>query len=277
MKYYMERFFQIGNEVPVAERFTFDSAERGITLLILLTAGFLCIYALKQCDKKQQTHIMKLITSGVLLFYSLRYFGNLNDYIYGDPEFLNWHEQMRFIFRNLPLNLCNLSMFINLIAVYTKRKTFMALSYSLMMPGAILALTFPERPYLESVRTISFDYIQFYLVHGLAVLIPVLFLVLGWYKPSLSNIKSVVAFVGIIFIFAFTTNYIFNANHCFLRYASPETPMEILYDKLPQPFYGLSLYVLGCVICFIMLLTGEIIVKYSRMRKRNNERKICSA
>lgn len=269
MQHHFERFFQVGDEVPVLERFTFDSAERGITLLILLIVGFICVMVLRKCSEEKQTLFLKTITTAMLLFYSLKYFGNLNDYVYGNPAFESGFDRLSFIFGKLPLNLCNLSMFSNVVAAYTKRRGAMAFSYSLMIPGAILALAFPERPYLESIRVISFDYFQFYLVHGLAILVPVLFLSLNWYRPRRKDAKVVMLTGGIIFVILYFANYIFDANLSFLRFASPGTPMVMFYDVLPQPFYAITLYVLSCIICYIMLAAGEAVNSLFNGRKKD--------
>jgi hypothetical integral membrane protein (TIGR02206 family) len=154
----------------------------------------------------------------------------------------------------LPLHLCNLGIFLNLAASFTKGKLqsfFAEISLVLIMPGSVGALLFPDwtyRPFWSYLPVLCF------LTHSLIVFIPLAFLVKGrifvsfrhfWY-PYL----FLLAAVPPIYILDIRTGQ----NYMFLLYPPQSSPLEWIYS-----ITGGDLYIAGLTV----LLTVILIIEYS--------------
>ena len=81
----------------------------------------------------------------------------------------------------LPLDLCGLSVFLEFAAVWKPHPLLLELLYSLSLPGACLALLFPN---WFPLPLWNFFSIHSFVIHGLLVAVPVIFLARGTLRPD---------------------------------------------------------------------------------------------
>jgi hypothetical integral membrane protein (TIGR02206 family) len=159
--------------------------------------------------------------------------------------FYRWSHPLSFP-NDLPLELCDLSLFLALLSLFTLRPAFFDLAYFWTLAGASMALLTPNlnEPFP------SFGTVEFFVTHGLTVT-SVLYLV--WSRQARPRRWSVLrAMIGInvVALIDGPFDYFFKTDYFFLR-AKPANPS--LLDYLgPWPWYILSTE--GVALILFMLL-----------------------
>lgn len=131
----------------------------------------------------------------------------------------------------LPLELCDLSLFLTILALFTLKPLFFDLAYYWALAGAGMALLTPNLtdPFP------SFGAVQFFVTHGLTVA-GVLYLVWsGQMRPRRWSVARAMIGINIVALFDGPFDYFFGTDYFFLR-AKPANPS--LLDYLgPWPLY----------------------------------------
>ena len=154
----------------------------------------------------------------------------------------------------LPLHLCNLGLFVNLAASFTRGKIqsfFAEISLILIMPGAVGALLFPDwtyRPFWSYLPMLCF------LTHSLLVFIPLAYLVRGRTKVSFRHFWYPYLFLAAVVPPIYLLNISTGQNYMFLSYPPASSPLEWVYGITGREFYIAGLTV---------LLTAVLLVEYS--------------
>lgn len=154
----------------------------------------------------------------------------------------------------LPLHLCNLGLFVNLAASFTRGKVqsfFAEISLILIMPGAVGALLFPDwtyRPFWSYLPMLCF------LTHSLLVFIPLAYLVRRRTKVSFRHFWYPYLFLAVTVPPIYLLNIRTGQNYMFLSYPPSGSPLGWIYDLT-----GKDLYLAGLV----LLLTVILIIEYS--------------
>jgi hypothetical integral membrane protein (TIGR02206 family) len=161
--------------------------------------------------------------------------------------FLIAHGQLTFP-DHLPLELCDASLCLIIIALFTLNKTIFDLAYYGALAGATMALLTPNlwEPFP------SFSTIQFFVDHGLIV-VGVLYLV--WSKQARPRPGSVARAMLAVNIYAAcvgTIDYFYKTDYMYLR-AKP--PNASLLDLLgPWPCYIAAAEVVACCVFLLLYL-----------------------
>lgn len=155
----------------------------------------------------------------------------------------------------LPLHLCNLGIFVNLIAAFSRgkaRRIFSEISVMLIMPGALGALLFPDwnyRPIDDPVAIIIF------ITHTILLLIPIIFVMKGITDIRISHIWYPLVFMLIVVppIYMFDTK--FSVNYLFLKIPVESSPLSMVHDAV-----GADHYILGLFFLLVAVLLAEYII-----------------
>lgn len=137
---------------------------------------------------------------------------------------------------SLPLHLCTISMFIELLAVFLKKTLlFKEFAYALSMPAALAALITPGwyAPFW------SFYYLESAITHVMLVLIPVLFVWGDGFRPDYHKLPQVSLLFILLIAAAVASNAIFGSNYMFLSYVPADTTLVIFETWLGNPGYVL--------------------------------------
>jgi len=151
----------------------------------------------------------------------------------------------------LPLHLCNLGIFVNLLAALTRGRLqsfFAEVSLVLIAPGSAAALLFPDwtyRPFWSSVSMLCF------FTHTLLVFVPLMFLIRKKTHVSFKHFWYPYAF----FAFAVPPVYILNVkeglNYMYLMHPPENSPLEWIYNITGSSHYIQGLFILITVILAI--------------------------
>ncbi|MBR3056855.1 MAG: YwaF family protein [Clostridiales bacterium] len=168
-------------------------------------------------------------------------------------DILAYHEGFP-ITSFLPMHLCNLGIFVNLLASFTRGKVssyFSEVSLVLIMPGAIGAILFPDwnyRPFWDWLN------LTIFFTHLLLTLIPLLFLVKGRTHVKFSHFWYSLLFMLVVVppIYAYDMN--FDNNYMFLRDPVDGSPLEWVYNLSDGKHYILGLF---------FLLVGVLAFEYA--------------
>ena len=149
----------------------------------------------------------------------------------------------------LPFHLCGISILLIGFDLIKQTKTVRNFLYYIGIPGAMLALLFPNWTALPCV---NFFHIHSFIVHLLLVMYPVILVTSGEVKPNIRTMpKCVLLLIGLA-IPAYILNLIFDTNFMFLM--SPETgnPLGLFEKYLGSHLWGFP--ILLPIVMFIMYL-----------------------
>ncbi|MCR5328351.1 MAG: YwaF family protein [Saccharofermentans sp.] len=154
----------------------------------------------------------------------------------------------------LPLHLCNLGIFVNLAASFTRgkiRSFFAEISAVLILPGSIAALLFPDwtyRPFWSYLPLLCF------FTHALLVFIPLLFLVRKTASVSFTHIWYPYLFLLAVTPPIYLLDIKAGVNYMFLLYPTEDSPLTWI-----SSITGEKLYLLGLA----AILTVFLILEYA--------------
>lgn len=131
----------------------------------------------------------------------------------------------------LPLELCDLSLFLTIVSLFTLKPLLFDLAYYWALAGASMALLTPN---IDSPLA-SFSTVEFFTAHGLTVA-AVLYLVWsGQARPRRWSVARAMIGINVVALFDGPFDYFFGTDYFFLR-AKPANPS--LLDYLgPWPVY----------------------------------------
>lgn len=122
----------------------------------------------------------------------------------------------------LPLDLCGLSIFVEFAAVRKPRPLLLEPVYSLSLPGACLALLFPN---WFSLPLWNFFSLHSFLLHGLLVLVPAVLLARGILRPNWKRLPFCFTCVAAACVPVSLVNRHFGTNFFFLERPSSGSPL----------------------------------------------------
>lgn len=234
----------------------FSPEHIGMLLSIVTVITLSLVFVRKTDDKKADT-ILKV--SSVMLF-SLELIQDIFLLREGiDPMTI------------LPLHLCNIGIFVNLLACFTKGRIqgyFAEISLVLNMPGAIGALIFPNwtfRPFL------SFTSIMCFATHMFLTFIPLALLLRRKIDAKFSHY-----WYGLLFMAAVSGPIYYldikrNVNYMFLLSPVEGSPLELIYDLSGGRYYIPGLIVLLMSVLFFEYLLITVI---RSLRSRHQQRSV---
>jgi hypothetical integral membrane protein (TIGR02206 family) len=127
----------------------------------------------------------------------------------------------------IPLQLCDLAMFVCLLHAYFRTDFLGQVLYSLCMPGACLALLFPD---WTAYPALNYESIFGFLVHGLIVAYAATQLSSGRIKPDIKKIWKPVVFLCVVVPPIYALNKLWDTNFFFVNWPSPGSPLMLLWD-----------------------------------------------
>ena len=166
------------------------------------------------------------------------------------------------ILYNLPLHLCGLGIFTNLIGAFSDSKFAVFLrevSLMLIAPGSVFALLFPDWTYMPLLSVLS---VIGFVSHMLLVAVPLMMLRAGMVRPEGRHFWYPLAFLAVVSLPVYAFDRIFGCNYMFLRQPVEGTPLAWWADRLGDPGY-----LLGILLMILMLLALEY--GLAEVRKKN--------
>ena len=159
----------------------------------------------------------------------------------------------------LPLHLCNIGIFVNLAAAFTKgraRTVFSEISVMLIMPGSIGALLFPDWNYRAITSPVS---ILCFTTHALLLLIPILMITKKICDIRLPHIIFPIGFLAVTTPPIYLIDKSLGVNYMFLQIPSDDSPLSFIYDIFSAKYYVAGLFLLVTSILLIEYLIAFLI------------------
>lgn len=158
----------------------------------------------------------------------------------------------------LPFHLCGIMMFMEFIAVFTKKEFFMELSYCAGLPGAALALFTPE---LSGYPLLSFQYQIFIVSHVLLMIIPLYMLVDKKLRLNGDYVIKIFSFLCVLAGIDAVINNHLHGNYMFISKAPENTPFVVVEQSFGYLGYVVFLVVSAFVVVNLMYLPWKLISK----------------
>ena len=164
----------------------------------------------------------------------------------------------------LPLHLCNLGLFVNILASFTRgrvRAILAEVSLVLILPGSVGALLFPDwtyRPFLSPVSMLCF------FTHSLIVFVPLVFLVRDKVHVSFKHFWYSYLFLALVTPPIYFIDRRFGVNYFFLMYPTKDSPLEWIFDITGEKLYPAGLIFLVTVMLLIVYSVCFVIGKFSK-------------
>lgn len=234
---------------------TFNLTWILMMLFFVGTMIFLTIVFEKKDQKAKDKFIYIFGIANIILFILYKVWLYFDDY-----DFVIWKE--------FPLQLCNINMFLILIAVKTKSKFLTAFCSYVAPLGAFMAMTFSEPAFLGN-SIFLFRNIGYYGTHGIILIMGVLLFTLGYQKIKFKDIIYLIPSVLVIAFGAFLINNLFglvvNYKTNYFFTCAPDgvsileafwswTKIEYLYLWPVIPIFTLYICALNCCRLLIELI-----------------------
>lgn len=160
-----------------------------------------------------------------------------------DVQFLQASGLDRFNwFSELPLQLCNINMFLIPIGILTHRRSLLGFAFFVAPLGALMALVFPEAPFVGYSLWLP-RMLGFYVTHILIIACGLSLVTLGFYRPDFRDIPGIAGTFLLLGIGALAVNFLLRhtvcplANYFFVYGGDVDISILNLFWKwLPVPF-----------------------------------------
>ncbi len=174
-------------------------------LLCILSLVLIWVIFKNKSEKVKKTFITVLCSVLVVVFFVYKIFLSMDKQFlttYDPPlERFNW-------FNELPLQLCNINMFLIPIGVLLNKRSILGFAFFLAPLGATMALFFPEAGFV-GYPVFMPRVIGFYLTHFLIVIAGISLAILDFYRPKLKDFPGIFATLSILALVIHGVNYIF--------------------------------------------------------------------
>ena len=239
----MNMFFVSSEQMPEGYGFhTFDMTHL-IWLLVGVTVwAAACIFYRKLSDKKRKTALKVL---GIYIFLQ-EMAKNLVLILQGE---FGWGY--------LPFHLCGINILLIAFDVFKQTKTVRSFLYYFAIPGAMLALLFPN---WTKMPVWNFFHIHSFTIHILLVLYPLLLVTTNQVSTDLRSALKGVALLIAMAIPVYFLNLLWDTNFMFLMEPDSGNPLEFFEKLLGSHLWG-----------FPILLPVVVLVMYiplALMKKR---------
>ncbi len=228
-------FFATKETVPEGVGFTTFGATHLIWLGVLALFCVIAVIIYRKLDLKRR-NTMRMIAGGSVVALE----------IIKDVVMIALGE---FTVGHLPFHLCGINVLLIGFDLFRQNKTVRNFLYYFCIPGAMLALLFPN---WTSLPCFNFSHIHSFVIHATLVLYPVLLISTDGFKPEIKQMPKSILLLVLIAIPVYILNLIFDTNFMFLM--SPETgnPLGLFEKYLGSHLWGFP--ILLPIVMFIMYI-----------------------
>ncbi len=157
-------------------------------LLLALAAGavvLLWVLLRGQPERCRSAVLIALCAANIIGFFVYKGF------LSRDMQFLQASGLDRFNwFSELPMQLCNINMFLIPIGILTKRRSLLGFAFFVAPLAALMALVFPEAPFVGYSLWLP-RMLGFYATHILIIVCGLSLVTLGFYRPQFRDIPGI--------------------------------------------------------------------------------------
>ena len=137
-----------------------------------------------------------------------------------------------------PLDLCDIAVFAELWCAVRPGPVRQELCYCLFLPGALMALLFPN---WTPLPLLNLQCIRGFAVHGLLTAYPILLLASGTFRPDPRRLPRCLCAALAMCVPVYWADQALDQNFFFLNDPSPGSPLELFAAWLGEPGYLIGL------------------------------------
>ncbi|MBE6750342.1 MAG: TIGR02206 family membrane protein [Ruminococcaceae bacterium] len=167
---------------------------------------------------------------------------------------------------HLPFHLCGISILLIGFDVIKPTSTVRNFLYYIGIPGAMLALLFPNWTVLPCM---NFFNIHSFTVHALIVYYPILLLANGELKPTIKTMPKCIILLVLLAIPIYFINLLCDTNFMFLMNPETGNPLGLFEKYLGSHLWGFP--VLLPIVMFVMYLPILILQKHCKQKEKQAE------
>ena len=162
----------------------------------------------------------------------------------------------------LPLQLCIISVFVEFIAVISGNIICKEFSYCLGLPGAIVALI---NPGMGPYPLLSYFYLQFALAHTILILLPLIWIIVDGYRPSIHRFPQCFGIGMVFLVIAKCVNSMIGSNYMYINYAPEDSILKVFEIQFGNPGY-LVPFAFLIIIAWLILYIPWVVMESKKNR-----------
>lgn len=229
----MSFFDFISAEPGNLKPFELFSVEHAIAIISIFVLMILIIVLFKYTNladnKEQFTYfLIALIIVEEVLFKLWRI------YIFGSP-----------IIHNLSLNLCSMAIICSVFLLINKNQTLYEIVYYWGIAGAFQAILTPD---LSGFWFPHFRFFQFFLAHGILIIVPIYLTLIEGFRPRQCSVLKVFFLTNVYALFVYIINKLLNTNYLYILH-------KPISGSLLDYFGPWPVYIIGLEISAILLFS----------------------
>ena len=243
---HLNEFFTYETNLPGGVGFGMFHIGHFVWLGIILV-GIVGIMKWYHVSLEKRKRRMEVIVSGSLvLWIVLRavYIGIL-------------HENFLY---ELPLHLCSMAGILCAIHCVTHWEWLGQVLYTLCLPGAVLAMLFPDWSFYPAIHFITVEAFLFHM--GIVVYVSFL-LYSREIVPSIRKVWQVILFLVIVVTPIYFFDRVYHVNYMFVNWPSPGSPLEWIAGFMGNPGYLVGYAILAITCIIFMYLLYDLSVRMS--------------
>ena len=214
-----------------------------LLILIAVSVVVISIIFRNKDEKTKDIFIYSIGAFNIILFIVYKIFLSQDGY-----DFNIWKE--------LPLQLCNINMFIIPLAVLLKNKYLLSFGFYVAPLAALMAMTFPEHGFTGNSIFLMRN-IGFYGTHVIIIVMGILLITFGYIKTSFKDVIYLIPITLVLGLFAFIVNLVLFAvtkvetNYFFTMNTSDISILNLFYNLIPVKFLYLlpAMLILVAYVC----------------------------
>ena len=240
----------------------FNGVYFGVMILtVLLIVAITKIFSKK--DRKTKENVILCISIANIVFFTV-YKILLAVRTPGLPDTYSFD-----IWCELPIHLCNISLF--LIPIGAKLKNDMIMSYGFFITplGAFFAMTFPCAGF-GNLNIFYLHMIGFYGTHLILIVMGILLVTLGLYEPSFKKLPKMFAFIAVLSAVIFGVNVLLRSvtpspvNYFYTCEPEGISILEFFWSIIPVPYIYLRFALLILLVYASIIITPFHIIRKKR-------------
>lgn len=228
-------FFLTKETVPSGVGFSTFGITHLLWLLFSLAAIVTATIIYRKLNTKNR-NIMRIVLGVIIILNEI--IKNIVAYAIGD-----------FDIGHFPFHLCGINILLIAFDLIKQTSTVRNFLYYIGIPGAMLALLFPNWTVLPCM---NFFHIHSFTIHALLVMYPVVLVTSGDIKPTIKDMPKCIALLVGMAIPIYFINLIFDTNFMFLMNPETGNPLGLFEKYLGSHLWGFP--VLLPIVMFIMYL-----------------------
>ncbi|MGN1275570.1 MAG: TIGR02206 family membrane protein [Floccifex sp.] len=224
----LKYFFSNWKDIPSQFQWKAYSFEYWIWIFILVS-----LIVIMAKIYKKSNHKSEILKGIALLVVFQEIVKDILHYMAGSLEL-----------EHLPFHLCGISIFMITWHAFSKNKLNTEFIYALTLPGALMALAFPN---WTQYPIVHFSSVNSFTIHTWLIMYVVIQLYGKTLKPDFKNLKYTFLFTLCLMVPIYFLNKAWDTNFFFINTPSPGSPLIGLYQ-----LFGNG-YVVALILLFIVL------------------------